>query len=335
MGRLNPKVSAVIPCYNEAGNIIMMHQRLRSMFIQSELAYEIIFINNGSHDDSDSIFHEIVRADERVKVISLSRNYGSQNAISCGLEYAKGDCVVCLDGDIQDPPELIPQMVEKWREGFDVVYGVRSRRKGSIVRRACYKMFYRLFRKLSYVDVPLDAGDFALMDRRVVRAVMSLPERNRFMRGLRAWVGFRQTGIEYTREDRYSGKTTNSFMGNMRWAIMGIFSFSYKPLEMISVMAGLTVAISIIGIIVYVILYFVSPVRPPGFTTSIVAILFIGGMQLSSLAIIGEYLGRMFDEVKDRPLFLIDEILSQENTLGGNKGDQMTVTNENDNIIVR
>ena len=305
----------VVPCYNEEGNIANMHDRLVTVFSGIGAPYEIIFVNNGSFDNSAVVFDKVVKADVNVKVVSLSRNYGSQSAYSCGLNYTNGDCVLCLDGDIQDPPELLPQMLEKWSAGYDVVYGVRVRRKGGLARRIGYKLFYRLFRKLSYIDMPLDAGDFALLDRRVVMALHLLPERDRFLRGLRAWVGFKQAGIGYTRNEREWGRTSNSFTDNFRWASRGIFSFSYKPLEMISIVAGVMVAIALLGIVVYVVLYFVSPHTPPGFATLIVAVLFLGAIQLASLAIIGEYLGRMFEEIKRRPLYLVDEIMDQNGVI--------------------
>lgn len=312
---INKKVSVIIPCYNEEENIIEMYERLTKVLIKTTNNYEILYINNGSIDSSESIFRQLVEQDNRVIVITLSRNFGSsQPAYTCGMEYATGDCIVCIDGDIQDPPELIPQMVDKWFEGYDVVYGIRKKRKGSLLRRLGYKMFYRLFKKFSYIDVPLDAGDFAVLDRKVVDALNQLPERNRFLRGLRAWVGFRQTGVEYERADRKAGVTSNSFFDNIRWAKMGIFSFSYSPLEFISFLASLVVVLSLIGILAYIISYFAFPLAPRGFSTIIVAVLFLGGIQLLCLSIIGEYLGKIFEEVKQRPKYIVKEILKNENT---------------------
>lgn len=312
---IQKKISIVIPCYNEAENIMNMYHRLTVTLKSVTESYEILYINNGSTDGSQEIFSRLVKEDPKVTVICLSRNFGSsQPAYTCGMEYATGDALVCLDGDIQDPPELIPEMVQKWQDGYDVVYGVRKRRKGSILRRIGYKFFYRLMKKLSYIDVPLDAGDFALLDRKVVDALNRLPERNRFLRGLRSWVGFKQTGVEYVRADREAGETSNSFFDNIRWAKMGIFSFSYQPLEWISFISSFVVGLSAIGIILYVISYFVYPTAPRGFSTLIVAILFIGAIQLLCLSIIGEYLGKIFEEVKQRPKYLIKEILKQEET---------------------
>jgi dolichol-phosphate mannosyltransferase len=270
--------------------------------------YEIVFVNNGSYDSSAPIFDELAAADPHVTVLTLSRNFGAQGAYTSGLEYASGDCVVCLDGDIQDPPELIPTFIEKWRAGFDVVYGVRTRRKGSLIRRIGYKAFYRLLRRVSYVEIPLDAGDFGLMDRRVVDVMNAMPERNRLIRGLRAWAGFYQTGVPYIREERFSGRTTNSLLALFRWASLGIVSFSFAPLELISYLAGAVVALTGIAIVVYLTLYFIFPTAPRGFETLLVAVLFLGAVQLLCLGIIGSYLARMFEEVKARPKYLIQDV---------------------------
>jgi glycosyltransferase involved in cell wall biosynthesis len=307
---IGESISVVVPCYNEQDNILNMYQRLKNTLEKITTRYEIIYINNGSYDNSEEIFQDLAARDTKVTIITLSRNYGSQNAYTCGMEYASGDCVVCIDGDIQDPPELIEEMVKKWQDGFRVVYGIRQRRKGGIIRRICYKIFYRLFQKLSYVDMPLDAGDFALIDRRVLNVINALPERGRFIRGLRAWVGFRQTGIEYTRDDRVAGKSNYNFMANVRWAVMAIFTFSYSPLEFISFLALVTVVIALLGIIFYIGNYFIFGAAPHGFSTTIITILFLGGIQLLCLSIIGEYLGKLFEEVKGRPNYIIQEILN-------------------------
>ncbi|MGE5548915.1 MAG: glycosyltransferase family 2 protein [Bacteroidota bacterium] len=312
---LNKKISVIIPCYNEADNIIALYDRLTKVLAGLTDDYELLYVNNGSTDASDRIFRRLCAQDEKVTVICLSRNFGSsQPAYTCGMEHAAGDCVVCIDGDLQDPPELIPDMVAKWREGYDVVYGIRKKREGGLVRRIGYKLFYRLFKRLSYIDIPLDAGDFALLDREVVQALNRLPERNRFLRGLRAWVGFKQTGVEYVRAERKAGRTSNSFIDNIRWANMGIFSFSYRPLELISFLAIFVVALSAVGIVIYIASYFLYPSAPRGFSTLIVSILFIGGIQLLCLSIMGEYLGKIFEEVKQRPKYLVKEILHKDKT---------------------
>jgi len=216
-----------------------------------------------------------------------------------------------LDGDLQDPPELIEPFFQKWQEGYQVVYGVRVKRKATMFLQIAYKAFYRLFRAAAYVPIPLDAGDFSLLDRRVVNALDSLPESNRFLRGLRTWVGFRQTGVSYVRPERMFGRTTNSLMKNLGWARKAILSFSYAPLELITFLAFITVGLSLLGIVFQIGLRFLAPqLVPSGFSTLIVLILFIGGIQLMCLSIIGSYLAHIYDEVKRRPPFIIESILN-------------------------
>ncbi len=212
-----------------------------------------------------------------------------------------------MDGDLQDPPEMIPAFVRKWLEGYDIVYGVRVRRKSSVFLQIAYKIFYRIYRSLSYVDVPLDAGDFSLMDRRVADILAQMPERDRFLRGLRAWVGFKQLGIPYVRQERFSGESTNSLWENIRWAKKGIFSLSFKPLEWISYLAASMVLVSLVAGGTYIFFYWRYG-APPGFVTLLVAILFLGGIQLLCLSVVAEYLGRVFEEVKQRPRFIVKGI---------------------------
>lgn len=319
---IDKTVSVVIPCYNERDNIVPMYQRLTAALRDVTTSYELIFVNNGSYDRSEPIFDQLAAADPRVSVVTLSRNFGAPGAYTCGLEYASGDCVICIDGDIQDPPELIPAFVEKWREGYDVVYGSRVKRKGSIIRRIGYKAFYRIFRRLSYIDIPVDAGDFALMDRRVVDVINAMPERDRFIRGLRAWAGFRQTGIPYVRQDRVAGRTSNSLFDLFRWASMGIVSFSYAPLELISLLAAIVVGLSAAAIVVYTALYFIFPSAPRGFQTLLVMILFLGSIQLLCLSIIGTYLGKIFEEIKGRPKYIIQHVQNDHRTTAGENDRQ-------------
>jgi dolichol-phosphate mannosyltransferase len=225
------------------------------------------------------------------------------------MRIATGDAVVLLDGDLQDPPEIIPEFVTRWREGYDVVYGVRVRRQMSAAWGALYKGFYRLFKAVSYVSVPLDAGDFALIDRRVVNALNALPESNRFVRGLRAWVGFAQTGVPYHRPERMFGRSTNSLLRNFGWARKAILSFSYVPLDVISIFAFVMVVVSAIAIVAQILVRLLAPsVVPMGFTTLIVLMLFLGAIQLLSLSIIGSYLMHIYDEVKRRPPFIVESV---------------------------
>jgi dolichol-phosphate mannosyltransferase len=227
------------------------------------------------------------------------------------MRVATGDAVVLLDGDLQDPPELIEEFYGKWREGYDVVYGTRVKRDATLFLQFAYKLFYRTFRAASYVPVPLDAGDFSLMDRRVVDALNQMPESNRFMRGLRAWVGFRQVGVPYVRPERMFGRTTNSLMKNLGWARRAILSFSFVPLELITFLALVVVAVSFVAILVEIVIRVLAPSTvPSGLTTVIVIVLFIGGIQLLCLSIIGSYLAHIYEEVKRRPPFIVESILN-------------------------
>jgi glycosyltransferase involved in cell wall biosynthesis len=305
------KLSAVIACYRDAEAVPIMHERLTNVFQQLAVDYEIIFVNDASPDNAASVLANLAAVDTRVVVINHSRNFGSQNAFTSGMGIATGDAVILLDGDLQDPPELIVQFYEKWLEGFEVVYGRRVKRNASQFLQVAYKAFYRLFRATSYVPIPLDAGDFSLIDRRVVEVLKRLPENNRFLRGLRAWVGFRQVGVPYVRPERLFGRTTNSFLKNMGWARRAIFSFSYVPLDLITWLGVVTVAFSLVGIIVQVVLRLIFPdIAPTGFTTLIVLVLFLGGLQLLSLSIIGSYQAHLYDEIKRRPPYIVESILN-------------------------
>jgi dolichol-phosphate mannosyltransferase len=305
------KISAVIACYRDAPAVPIMHERLCAMFAEIGADYEIIFVNDGSPDNAREVLTELAGRDPKVVVVNHTRAFGSQSAFTSGMQIATGDAVVLLDGDLQDPPEIIPQFVEKWREGFDIVYGVRVERETTAFMRRAYKLFYRLFRRLSYLSIPLDAGDFGLLDRRVVDALNSLPESHRFIRGLRAWVGYRQVGVPYVRPERMFGKTTNSLVKNIGWARRAIVSFSYVPLDLIAWLALITVGVSFLALVAQLILHFTDPtLAPKGFTTLIVGMLFIGGIQLLCLAIIGSYVAHIYEESKHRPPYLVESVLN-------------------------
>jgi glycosyltransferase involved in cell wall biosynthesis len=250
--------------------------------------------------------------DPAVKVVNLSRNFGHQAALTAGLDYARGDAVVCMDGDVQDPPEIIPTLVAQWRDGNDVVYAVRKVRKEGFIKRGCYAAFYRLLRRLSMVSIPLDAGDFALMDRRVVDCLKALPERSRFIRGLRSWVGFRQTGVEYEREKRFAGVPKYSWSKLVHLAVNGLLSFSALPLRMATAVGFMISFCSLLGIIVALYLKLFTDLAIPGWTATVIPILVLGGIQLLSIGILGEYIAQIFDEVKQRPLYVVDGILDTE-----------------------
>jgi len=299
------RISAIIACYKDEQAIPIMAERLRTTFEKLGVDYEIIFVNDGSPDDTQAVLERLAAGDRHVKAITHSRNFGSQNAFTSGMKLATGDACVLLDGDLQDPPELIEPFHAKWLEGYDVVYGVRIKREMPWLWEFGYKGFYRLFQSMANIRVPLDAGDFSLIDRKVMNALNQLPERDRFVRGLRAWVGFRQTGVPYVRPERMFGRSTNSLLANLRWAKKGIFSFSQVPLEMISLGALAVSFLAVLGIVAQVIGRILHPEIPQGFATIIVTSLFLGAINLLSLSFIAEYVGKMFDEVKQRPVYLV------------------------------
>jgi len=305
------RISAVIACYLDAQAIPIMHERLTAAFTELGVDYEIIFVNDGSPDDSREVLAKLAAADPRTVVVTHTRAFGAQSAFTSGMRLATGDAVVLLDGDLQDPPELIPALVDRWRQGYEVVYGERVDREGRRLKRWAVKRFYRLFKRVSYVNVPVDAGDFSLIDRRAVDALNALPETQRFLRGLRAWVGFRQTGVPYVRPERMFGRSTNSFVKNLGWARRAIVGFSYAPLDFIMVLALMVVGASFVALFAQIVAKFAFPdSAPKGITTLLVVVLFLGGVQLLCLSIIGSYLAHMYDEVKARPPYLVDEVLN-------------------------
>lgn len=310
-GGRQDKLSAVIACYRDALAVPQMYDRLTATMRKIGVDYEIIFVNDASPDNAGDVLGKLAEADPLVRVINHSRNFGSQAAFTSGMAVATGDAVVLLDGDLQDPPELIEQFYEQWKEGFDVVYGVRVKREASKFLQLAYKAFYRTFRAASYVTIPLDAGDFSLLDRRVVRVLNALPETNRFIRGMRAWVGFRQTGVPYVRGERVFGESTNSLIKNFGWARKAIISFSYVPLDLITFLALTVFALSLLMIVVLVGVRLIDPhTVPSGFTTLIVLILFMGAIQLLCLSIIGSYLAHIYEEVKRRPVYVVESTLN-------------------------
>ena len=304
------KVSAVVACYKDAQAIPFMASRLIATFERIGCDHEIVFVNDGSPDDSQDVLEKLAAENTKIKVITHSRNFGSQAAFTSGMRRATGDACVLLDGDLQDPPELIEDLYKKWLEGFDVVYGVRTRREMPWLWELAYKGFYRIFQRISYIRVPVDAGDFSLIDRKVMNVMDQLPERDRFMRGLRAWAGFKQTGVPYLRPERMFGRSTNSLLSNFRWAKKGLFSFSYVPLEFISMSALVVGALAVTAIIIQIIGRILDPTIPQGISTVIVVCLFLGAVQLFGLAFIAEYLAKIFEEVKQRPLYIVAKVLN-------------------------
>ncbi len=312
-------LSAVVTSYRDAQAIPLMHARLSAVFEALGVAYEIIFVNDGSPDDTSAVLSDLTDRDRHVLAIEHSRNFGSQNAFVSGMQVAAGDAVILLDGDLQDPPELIAQFYQRWREGYDVVYGERGQREGSAFLALCCRIFYRIFRRVSSVPMPLDAGDFSLMDRSVATELLALPEADQFLRGLRAWVGFRQVGVPYLRPERAFGRSTHTWLANLWWAKKGIFSFSFVPLEALGYVAvGLTALSGLAGI--YQLVEIVSyPARPHALSSLLVLVAFFGSLNLLAVATIGQYLIKIFEETKRRPKFIRRAIRHHGATYDGSR----------------
>lgn len=308
--RSKRKISAIIACYGDEKAIPIMHERLVQTFKKIGVDYEIIFVNDGSPDNTEAVLAALTKKDKHVIGINHSRNFSSQMAFTSGMDIATGDSVVLLDGDLQDPPEIIEKFYKKWKEGYDIIYGIRVKREAPLYMVILYKLFYRIFHKLSYVRIPLDAGDFSLIDRKVVDVLKEFPERDRFLRGLRAWVGFKQTGVDYIRPERMFGKTTNSLLKNLNWATKGIFSFSYVPLQFLALLSSIIFILASISILILIALRILYPDIPRGIATILVLILFFGALQLLGISILGEYMGKIFEEVKGRPKYVVKSIFN-------------------------
>jgi dolichol-phosphate mannosyltransferase len=309
MNPVQPTISVVIPVYEEQENLPVLYDRLTDVLGKFEPNYEIIFVDDGSHDKSTAIIQEIAQQDAHITMIELSRNFGHQIAISAGLDYARGEAVIIMDADLQDPPEVLPQFIQKWRNGYDVVYAIRKKRKENWIKRTSYVIFYRLLQRIASIEIPLDAGDFCIMDRRVVDILTNMPERNRFVRGIRSWVGLKQVGLAYDREARNAGKPKFTFSRLLYLALDGLVSFSFLPLRIITVIGFIVSFMSIFLAIFYTIQRITVGLNPPGFATLVVAILFLSGMQLMTIGLIGEYVGRIFEEVKQRPLYVVSRVI--------------------------
>lgn len=312
-----PELSVVVPIYNEEENLSELERRLRESLEAITTSWEVIFVNDGSEDGSLALMKAIRARDPRFKRIDFSRNFGHQTAVSAGIDHAQGGAVVVMDGDLQDPPEVIEQLVSRWRDGFDVVYAVRTDRKESLPKRAAYAAFYRILHAISDTEMPLDSGDFALMDRRVVDHLVALPERNRYIRGLRAWLGFRQTGLTYARDARHAGGTKQTLRRLFKQAFDGIVAFSDAPLRVVRqaglvitgvsvLLGGWTLAKRLFGYEVV-----------PGFATLALLVLFFGGVQLVTVGLLGEYIARIYTEVKGRPRYVIRDLAGVEASVAG------------------
>lgn len=302
-------ISVVVPCYNEALVLHETHRRLDQALAGLDVDVEFVYVNDGSSDGTAEILAALSARDQRVRVLSFARNFGHSTAVTAGIDHASGDAVVLIDADLQDPPEVIPEMVRLWREGNQVVYGVRARRAGETpFKRATAAAFYRLINRLSDVPIPLDTGDFRLMDRRVVDVLRRMPERARFVRGMVAWVGFRQAPVHYERHARFAGETRYPLTKMIRFAIDGLTSFSAAPLR-VATWVGLSASvIGLLGVVYAVAARVFTQAWVPGWAALFVAVMFMGGVQLLCLGVIGEYVGRIYAESKQRPLYVLSEV---------------------------
>lgn len=309
-----PFLSCVIPVYNEAANIEPLCRRIERTCRESDIAkYEVIIVENGSWDESETIIRRLHSENPRVKMLQLSRNFGYQGGISAGLAYARGEWVAVLDGDQQDPPELIPAMLDRAKEGFEIVYGVRARRSEGMTRKLAYAAFYRFWKATARIKVPLDAGDFCVMHRRVVACITSIPERQRFVRGLRAWCGFRQTGIEYERGPRSGSESKFDLLGMINLSLDGLLSYSVVPLRLMTLSGFLVAFLAFITGMLHVSLRVIAWIGfppmfgllPPGLTEINLLVTFLLGFTILCVGIVGEYVGRIYEEVKQRPIFIV------------------------------
>jgi dolichol-phosphate mannosyltransferase len=311
---MTPTISVVAPCFNEEGVLHELYRRIREVLDGAGESWELVLVNDGSRDRTPQIMRELHAQDARVKVVDFARNFGHQIAVTAGMDYAAGDAVVLIDADLQDPPELILEMLAKWREGYEVIYAIRAERKGeSWFKEFTAKAFYRIIYRITDINIPMDTGDFRLMDRKVVEALKTMKEKHRFLRGMSVWVGFRQAGVRYVRAERYAGETKYPLKKMLKFAMDGITSFSYLPLQVATYVGFVAAGLAVLGIIATIILRLSGSEAFYGQATTLVSVLFLGGVQLISLGIIGEYLGRIYDEVKGRPLYIVREALGFEN----------------------
>lgn len=307
-----PTFSIVAPIYNEEGNIPELHLRISEVMEQTGKPWELVMINDGSRDGSAALMAELFEHDpDHVRVINFARNFGHQVAVTAGMDYAAGDAIILIDADLQDPPEVILDLIRKWQEGYEVVYATRAKREGEgWLKQFLASSFYRVLYRITDVSIPLDTGDFRLMDRRVVDAIASMPEQHRFIRGMVSWVGFRQTGVEYVRHERFAGETKYPLRKQFRLAWDAITGFSYTPLQLATYLGFLIAALSAFFILFVIYLRIFADIRAfEGQATTLIMVLFLGSIQLISLGIIGEYLGRIYNEVKGRPLYIVRDTL--------------------------
>ena len=312
-------ISVIVPCYNEEQVIVETNRQLVATLAGLEgLDFELVYVDDGSNDKTVDLLRSIQSTNKHVRVVRLSRNFGHQLAVSAGLEHATGDAVVIIDADLQDPPGVIPEMVARWRDGYHVVYGMRADRAGETAFKLwTAKLFYRFINRLSKVQLPLDVGDFRLLDRRVVDVLLSMPERDRFLRGMVSWVGFRQVAVMYRRAERHAGESKYPLFKMLQFAADGVISFSLTPLRLALWVGFLSIGMAFVGILYALIIRLYTNDWVRGWTSIFTAVLFIGGAQLVTLGIIGEYIGRIYAEVKRRPLYVVEERLGFDNQQRG------------------
>ncbi|MBN2306045.1 MAG: glycosyltransferase family 2 protein [Anaerolineae bacterium] len=313
-----PKISIVAPVFNEQGNIETLHRRIVEVMESTGESWELVIVNDGSRDGSVDELRSVRERDARVRVVNFARNFGHQNAVTAGMEYARGDAVILIDADLQDPPEVMLQMLDKWREGFHVVYAVRAERKGeSWFKKFTAKLFYRLIYRIAEIDIPVDTGDFRLMDRQVVEALKAMPEHNRFIRGMTSWVGFRQTGVEYVRQERHAGETKYPLRKMLRFALDAITGFSYFPLQ---VMIYASLILALIAVVAIPLVAFLrlagSHLQFEGQATTLIVLLLLSSFQLFFLFVMGQYVARIYDEVRHRPLYIVAEVWENTSDAG-------------------
>ena len=310
-----PKFSIIAPVFNEHECLSEFYSRICSVMDTTHSSWELVFVDDGSTDGSTDLIRAFARKDKRVQPVIFARNFGHQIAVTAGMDYSRGQAVVVIDADLQDPPEVILDLIAKWKEGYQVIYAVRRKREGeSWFKLFSASLFYRLIYRITDVKIPLDTGDFRLLDRKIVNIMGSMRERHRFLRGMASWVGFRQIGVEYDRKERFAGKTKYPFSKMLKLALNAVTSFSYFPLQLATYIGFIAAGLSILSIPIVILLRIAFHEAFLGQATTLIAVLFLGGVQLICMGILGEYIGRIYDEVKGRPLYVVSEPASKEQT---------------------